>query len=814
MKRKLTILTCFIALCSFAFGQNHWTPNTTSQNGLTMTVVATVSIDGTEQTSSDLEVGVFDGEIVRGSARLEWYDILNRSIVRLNIYGDAGDNMTVKLYDHNTDTELDYISNNIITFVENGSLGKPSVPYQINFSSPVVNVAKIGDDYYQTLEAAFNAAETGETILMIDNAELETTITIPVEKTVVLDLNGKKITYNSTTQNEAMITNKGNLTINDEVGTGVINYNYTGAADPSYGKGNYTISNGGTLTINGGYITIANLSAHAKYPINNNSTTGDAILVINGGHLYNYNTSAIRQFCNSTTYQNSVTINGGKVEGYCAVWMQNPGSKEVNGQLSITGGEIKSTAKAYVNGEAQLEDVGSAIYCTIAGNGGSWDATSAIAITGGTINENVYLGEESPASMTLYKEAQFNGYVEFDLSEGRELVHNGLSNVTVTKNITGHPVPENNSEYVDGWYTISSPVGTVDHEKVDGLLNGTHDLYRYNEANAMWENVKNTEHSDFTTLEAGRGYIYANTADTELSFTGDLVTEPVAQAITVTNNNLKGFNLIGNPFTHNISKANLSGVTLAEGYYTISNDGEWHAVNEGDVAPMQGVLVQATTAGDLTINPTPKRSERINNGSIAINVANAKYSDVAYVTFNDGIGLNKIAHRNAEVPMVYVPVNGENFAIATMSQDVNEIPVSFKASTMGQYTISVKAIDCEFENMYLTDRMTGEKVNLLLEDYTFVATSNDNANRFVISFATTMPESVAENFIYINNGNMIINNIEGNAVVRVLDVLGRPVAEYNVTESANISTATLSSGVYMIQMYDNNGVKVQKVVVE
>ena len=61
---------------------------------------------------------------------------------------------------------------------------------------------------------------------------------------------------------------------------------------------------------------------------------------------------------------------------------------------------------------------------------------------------------------------------------------------------------------------------------------------------------------------------------------------------------------------------------------------------------------------------------------------------------------------------------------------------------------------------------------------------------------------------------MIINNIEGNAVVRVLDVLGRPVAEYNVTESANISTATLSSGVYMIQMYDNNGVKVQKIVVE
>ena len=171
---------------------------------------------------------------------------------------------------------------------------------------------------------------------------------------------------------EAMITNKGILTINDSVGTGVINYNYIGANDASYGKGNYTISNGGTLTVNGGKITIADLRQHAKYPIDNNSTTGDAILVINGGHLYNYNTSAIRMFCNSTTNKNSVTINGGLIEGFSAIWMQNPGKKTVNGDLTITGGEIRTTAAAYVNGTAALKDVSSKIYCTIDGEGGAW----------------------------------------------------------------------------------------------------------------------------------------------------------------------------------------------------------------------------------------------------------------------------------------------------------------------------------------------------------------------------------------------------------------------------------------------------------
>ena len=273
--------------------------------------------------------------------------------------------------------------------------------------APVSYVAEIDGVGYKTLAEAFAAAD-GKTVTLLKNIELSEPLTVAAGKTVTLDLAGYEIVYNSTTQNESMITNKGNLTINDSVGTGVINYNYTGAADSTYSKGNYTISNGGTLTVNGGYITIAKLSGHAKYCIDNNSTTGDAVLVINGGHLYNYNTSAIRQFCNSTTYQNAVTINGGLIEGYSAIWMQNPGSKTVNGSLTITGGEIKSTAKAYVEG-APLNQVGSKIYCTT--EGGAWSEGSAVAITGGTINENVYLAEEAPAQLTC-EGATFNGYVE------------------------------------------------------------------------------------------------------------------------------------------------------------------------------------------------------------------------------------------------------------------------------------------------------------------------------------------------------------------------------------------------------------------
>ena len=271
-------------------------------------------------------------------------------------------------------------------------------------------------------------------ITLTEDVVLEAPYTVAADKMLTIDLAGYTITYNGATQGEAMITNKGNLTINDSGETGVINYNYTGAADSSYGKGNYTISNGGTLTVNGGKITIANLSGHAKYPIDNNSTSGDAILTINGGHLYNYNTSAIRQFCNSTTNKNSVTINGGLVEGYCAIWVQNPGSKTVNGSLSITNGEIKSTAKAWVNGTAALKDVSSRIYCTIDGEGGAWSEDSAVSITGGIINENVSLAEEAPAAITIGEGATFNGYVEApEVEEDKTLPNAEVKNLgTVT----------------------------------------------------------------------------------------------------------------------------------------------------------------------------------------------------------------------------------------------------------------------------------------------------------------------------------------------------------------------------------------------
>ncbi len=440
-------------------------------------------------------------------------------------------------------------------------------------------------------------------------------------------------------------------------------------------------------------------------------------------------------------------------------------------------------------------------------------------------------------SATLYIEAATlaeNEYSYILMQENGELFHNGIR-ATIKKEYKA------TSEVVmakDNWNTISTPVkgSSVvvgaeilnEPDETNAACPGKHDLYWYDEATQYWRYVNGTvgdsdvvdnveTENGQVVLNAGQGYLYTNNRNVRFSFTGELNKEAVVFPLSYTAGlRLAGFNLVGNPFTYNIGLENFaSEATLADGYYTITADGAWQARQEGAIiAPMQSVLVKTDRAANLTINPKANKTRKASNASLEIVAYNDQYEDVAYVSFGEGLGLDKIEHRNSDIPMVFVPLNGKDYAIAAMSSDVKEIPVAFKANTMGQYTIEVNAKGCEFSEMYLVDRLTGEVTDLNSSDYTFLATTKDEANRFVIMFAEEAATSTTDNFAFINNGEIIINNVEGNGVVRIYDMLGRPVSQYDVTESARISTSAFAGGLYIIQMVDGNGVKVQKVVID
>ena len=394
------------------------------------------------------------------------------------------------------------------------------------------------------------------------------------------------------------------------------------------------------------------------------------------------------------------------------------------------------------------------------------------------------------------------------LNEGAQVYHSYALETTIVRNIEGSD---------SGWGTLSAPTATG-----NVVFNTTvgHDFYKYEEsANLEWVFVDVEENA--YTMQPGRGYLYANKEDVVASFTGALNMAAVNYVLSCTDKEtdkeLSGLNMIGNPFTHNINvnHFHLEDGKIAEAFYSVETSGAWKANVEESIAPLQAVLVQTNVTDTLAIKKAATRTRAASEGSLKINVANKNYNDVAYVLFKEGLGLSKIAHFNTEIPMVSVNVEGKEYAVATMNKEVTEIPVSFKAMTMGEYTISVEAQDVE-ETIYLTDKLTGERVNLNTDSYTFMATSNDNTDRFVLTkvLDTTGIEQNAEYSVYVSNDEIRFNNVNGNLNVRIYDMLGRPVAEYNVFESATISTSSFETGMYILQMTDENGVRTQKVLVD
>lgn len=432
------------------------------------------------------------------------------------------------------------------------------------------------------------------------------------------------------------------------------------------------------------------------------------------------------------------------------------------------------------------------------------------------------------ASLSVREDVYNDEASSLVINAGGQFIHDKEGVVaTFQTNIKAYPEEKS----TDGWYTISSPLANdIDVTDVDNMLYGEFDLYRYDESTHYWENYEDLDdmepgdpdNEDWGKnggiIEKGRGYLYANASDVAVSFVGELNIDPVSRTLSSVSDKLTGFNLLGNPFTHNIYKgvAFANSGELIEGYYTLNNHGAWQVMTDDKpIKSGAGFLVQ-TENDNTTVNisKTNATRARSTNAMLAISVVNSRYEDVAYVSFKDATGLEKIGHMNEYVPMVYIPSEYENFAIATMEEDVTEIPVNFEAMTMGEYTFGVKAKNCEYKTMILVDKFTGTKTNLLLNDYTFMATTTDDPDRFIVKLA--LDQEMEDSFIYISNGDLVIENINGNAIINVFDVLGRNVATFNNCGDTTyrVSTDMFADGVYMVRLIEGANVKVQKVVIE
>ena len=366
-----------------------------------------------------------------------------------------------------------------------------------------------------------------------------------------------------------------------------------------------------------------------------------------------------------------------------------------------------------------------------------------------------------------------------------------------------------------GWYFISSPVGSVSADDVDGLMSNTYDFYRFDQAgnnpgeepNKEWINMH-----DGGTLEVGKGYLYANSgADgevTTLTFSGTPYDGTASFDLEYSEDNLdeamRGWNLVGNPFA--------TTATVDRDCYVMGEGGsEIILSGNRSVAAMQGVFVKAASEGE-----TVTFGEASGDGAkVVLNVLKDRAAtiDRAMVRFNDNSSLPKFM-LDSNNTKIYIPQNGSQFALVTSGSE-NSLPVNFKARENGTYTLSVDIDEVRMEYLHLFDNKTGADIDLLVQpDYQFTANSHDYEARFTLVFRamTGIEEQIQQSFCFMNGRNLYFcEDVEG-AILCLVDMTGRVVR--NETLKGNgVNLSSLNEGVYVVRLNNGDNVKTQKVVV-
>ena len=207
-----------------------------------------------------------------------------------------------------------------------------------NIANAKVSIAKVGDNYYTSLQDAIDEAGANSTVKLLNDVTVTATMTVDAGKDVEINLNGNDISYAvSNSGASAIINNKGTL---DIVGEGTISFV---AANPDLNEipayATNTITNTGTLTIGEG-VTVTNGSdGGASYAVDNHGT-----FILDGGTLIG-NRCALRV---AKYNQDNVEfiMNSGTVTAKTPAWIQLPGSNAADAPkitVTINDGTFLST---------------------------------------------------------------------------------------------------------------------------------------------------------------------------------------------------------------------------------------------------------------------------------------------------------------------------------------------------------------------------------------------------------------------------------------------------------------------------------------
>jgi len=331
-----------------------------------------------------------------------------------------------------------------------------------------------------------------------------------------------------------------------------------------------------------------------------------------------------------------------------------------------------------------------------------------------------------------------------------------------------------------------------------------------------------------------------------------------------------GFNLVGNPYPSPISataffadNATLNGTLYfyahslamnADGTFPAgSNYSTWNStghtlatgssvIPNGTIQVGQGFIVKATSAGDVTFTNSMRTadtnnqffrtasqfttSSEIEKHRLWLNLTNPEGTAfnqiligyVAGATEGFDRGFDGLSFGNTG-SFLSTKIDDADYVIQARSlpfQSSDVVPVSFTATTAGNYTISLSSADGLFagdQAIFLKDKMTNTLNDLKSGSYTFTTAVGTFNNRFEVVYQTILstPESdfTSNSIVAFKSANVL--NVESKnfeiASVNAYDVQGRLVYSKSGINASSVQLSDLQvqNRVLLLQVTSTEG---------
>lgn len=771
MKRNFTLLTFFMIFALMVFGQeNHWQTdyNLYSNN---MSITAVVYLDGIELKSENIEIAAFCEDELRGNIRAE-LEVLNSEevyIFYLTVCGEDGDVVYFKFYDHDTQIEFEMPSNETLEFSVNATHGDVFDPYVITFTSPADAVTFIGDGSWDDVSNwEKGVLPTSEDDVLIDGTAIIAEGINAIVKSLTINEN-KSLTIADggiLTVNESIVNREETLILedggqiyqtNDDIPVtfkkNIVN------PDETWGELDKT----GWQFISS---PVQNALLSAFDPV-----IGDYDLYTYDGTLenewYNFKKSTEFTFDNDEQGWTSVDNDG---DGYGWIYsdegyMYSESYSEDDDELTPENYLVSPLINIDLAGttfkfKASAMDDGYPEYCGVFV---SEDGETFTQIAGAAweIGEGANEGEQSE---------WYEKTVDLSVYSGEEI-------------------------YV-----------SICHYNVSGMYQ------------LLIDDIEFSRNGG--TFEDGIAYMVSYQNASVAEFQGILNNETSYKMTANSNKNnpLENYNLFGNPFPYDINwETDVKLANMNDGYAMIKQDGGYVYKTDGVIKVGEGFMVNSKTSGRTHtvtmgkgVNRLQKNEEK-KTASIVITATGNYGTDNVIIRLGNESrsAFNKLVNFNNKIANVYLKENDTIYGIYDYGDDIKEISLYFDAKELGKYTFTFD-VNGVVEKLYLIDRMTGNKVNVLLNnEYTFTSSANDSQERFILIMNEVNDNNVCENFAYVNNDELYV---DAEGTIQIIDVMGRVI----ITEENHdgmIDISSLNSAAYIVRCVNNNEVKTQKIVV-